>query len=79
MATDPTAIIGALRDVLLEHMSDPDEWDLDWCRVERALIVAKSGRILAEEEFCDGDTPTGLMLTMGDGSEILLTVSNGVR
>ena len=79
MKTEPNAILGALREVLLEHMSDPNEWDLDWCRVERALIVGKSGRILAEEEFCDGDTPVGLMLTMGDGSEILLTVSNGVR
>jgi hypothetical protein len=60
-------------------MSDANEWDLDWCRVERALIVAKSGRILAQEECCDGDTPVSLMLTMADGSELLLTVSNGVR
>ncbi len=76
--TNPKEILGALREVLLEHMNEADGFQ-PWCSVQRALYLGKSGRILAEEEFCDNDTPIGLVLTMDDGSEIRLTVSQGVR
>jgi hypothetical protein len=76
--SDPKEILGALREVLLENMNEADGFQ-PWCSVQRALYLGQSGRILAEEEFCDDDTPIGLLLTMGDGSEIRLTVSHGVR
>jgi hypothetical protein len=75
--SDPGVLV-SIRDVLLEHMSNPEGW-LPWCCLERALVVGESGRILADNEHCDGDTPTALLLTMRDGSEHRLTLSRGVR
>lgn len=76
--SNPKEILGALREVLLDNMNEADGFQ-PWCSVQRALYVGKSGRIIAEEEFCDADAPIGLLLTMADGSEIRLTVSHGVR
>lgn len=75
--TDPKAILGALRETLEGHMNEAEGFQ-PWCSVRRALYIGQSGRILAEEEFCDAGTPIGLLLLMGDGSEVRLTVSQGV-
>jgi hypothetical protein len=73
----PDGVLAGIRDVLLEHMSNPEDW-LPWTCVQRALVLGASGRILAEEEHCDGDPPTALLLTMADGSGVRVTVTQGV-
>lgn len=75
---DASNVLDSIRDVLLEHMSDPNEWQLDWCRIERIVHVGKSGRLLALDQLCDGDPPVALLVMMGNGAEYRLTLTPAI-
>lgn len=70
---DPAQVLDVLRQVLLEHMDNPEA--LPNYRVQSAVMIGKdSGRIITEEQIIDGrDVEGGLLLTMRDGSEYRLT------
>lgn len=65
------AILAHIGELLMEHMSDGDEWQ-PWCRVQSVLLLDASGRILGEEEQIEAKA---LLLTMGNGSRLRLTVT----
>lgn len=75
--THTTFVLGAVLGCLLEHMSS-DEW-LQHCRVNDARFLGASGRILADNEVCDGAPPVALALTMADGSEFRLDLIEVAR
>lgn len=70
--TDPSQVLDVLRDVLLEHMNV----GLPVHRVLSAVYVGRrSGRLISDDDILAGrDAPGGLHLTMGDGSELRLTL-----
>lgn len=74
---DPSQYIGVLRDLLLATGDNPDIGP--WYQVQSAVYFGQhSGRLMTEEDTAAGrDMPGGLLLTMRDGSEYRLTLTNG--
>jgi hypothetical protein len=72
VAGTASQVIGVLRDVLLEHMNDPEA--LAEYRVQRAMYFDEYGNLFGDS--LDG-VAVGLMLTMLDGSELRLTLTDG--
>ena len=77
--SDPAQVLDVLRDVLLEHMNDPEA--LPEYQVKQAVLVGgRTGRLITEEDVSRGhDVPAALLLIMGDGSEFHLRLENAVR
>ncbi len=76
-------MLDVLRDVLLQHMGPEGMPDaLPVYQVVRAVYVGSErsgGRLLTDEDIEEGrDYPTGLVLTMADGSELLLTLKSAL-
>ncbi|CAN5888480.1 MAG: hypothetical protein H0W11_01745 [Gemmatimonadetes bacterium] len=72
--TDPSQVL----DVLLEHMRD-EEGPAAY-QVQSAVYIGKhSGRLISDDDILAArDVPGGLLLTMGDGSELRLTLEPAV-
>ena len=68
---NPVDLLALLRELLLEHMIDMNEWQPS-CWVVGAHLVNASGRVLGEEEQIYA---TALLLTMGNGSKLRLTLT----
>jgi hypothetical protein len=61
-------VLDVLRDVLIEHMDDPEA--LDHYRVQSAVFIGHSGRLISDNDILRGaDIPAGLRLTMRTGDE----------
>lgn len=75
-STDPAQVLGVLRDVLIAHMDSP--MTMPDYRVQSAVYIGgRSGRLMSEADIISGhDIPSGLLLTMRDGSELRLTLED---
>jgi hypothetical protein len=68
MSGDPGQVLDVLRDVLVEHMNQPDA--LPHFQIQSAVYIGHSGRLMSEDNIINGnDVAAGLRLTMRSGDE----------
>ena len=65
---DPAQVLDVLRDVLVEHMDDPNA--LSDYRIQSAVWIGRSGQLISDDDITScRDIQRGLRLTMRSGHE----------
>lgn len=71
---DAAQVLDIMRDALLHGMDDPQA--VDEFRIQRAMFVGKSGRLIGDNQITGGnDVAAGLRLTMRSGDEYDLSLT----
>ena len=76
---DPGQVLDVLRDVLLQHIDNPDA--LPEYQVQSAVYIgAHSGRLMGDKDIIAcRDSPGGLRLTMRSGHEYDLILKHSIE